>query len=163
MLDRLVKPHWPNLPEKFQHFQLGKMSDRIARACSSIPDDPLNYDFLYHILDADDQGRQSKMDDQTVNKAFNTKSVSCLRRIAESEDKVGSKGYVLDLCIRKNVESVGLNVGTSKILEYLKKILTHLLSGFVVRPRLTMNDFYMTDNSILSPQTIEERKRVEKF
>lgn len=116
MLDRLVKPHWPNLPGKFQDFQLGVIGDRMSRACSSIPDDPLNYDFLYHMLDADDQGRQPKMDDQTVNKTFNTKSVSCLRQIAESEDKVGFEGYVLVFFIMENGEGVGLNVSTSKIL-----------------------------------------------
>lgn len=81
VLDRLVNPHWPYL-------ELRDKSDRIDRVCSSVPDDPLNYDFFYHLLDADEQGRQPMIDEQTVNSSFNQKSVSCLRHIAECADKV---------------------------------------------------------------------------
>ena len=81
VLDRLVNPHWPYL-------ELGFTSDRIERAWSSVPDDPLNYDFYYHVLDADEQGRRPKINELTVNGIFDPKSVSCLRHIAESEDKV---------------------------------------------------------------------------
>ena len=88
VLDRLVNPHWPYLPEKSR--ELGDNSDRIERAWSSVPDDPMNYDFFYHILDADEEGRQPKIDEQTLNELFNKKSMSCLRRIAESDDKVRS-------------------------------------------------------------------------
>ena len=90
MLDRLVNPHWPYLPEKTR--ELGETSDRIELAWSSVPDDPLNYDFVYHVLETDDQGRLPKIDENTINEMFNPKSVSCLRRIAESEDKVEYKG-----------------------------------------------------------------------
>ena len=86
VLDRLVNPHWPYLPEKSK--ELGENSDRIERAWSSVPDDPMNYDFFYHVLEADDQGRVPKMDEKTLNEFFNTKSVSSLRCIAESDDKV---------------------------------------------------------------------------
>ena len=82
MLDRLVKPYWPYLPEKFEELQLDE------RAGSGVPDDPLNYYFWYHLLEADDQGRQPNIDEQKGNKMFNLKSVSCLRQIAESGDKV---------------------------------------------------------------------------
>ena len=88
MLDRLVNPHWPYLPETFRELQLGVAKDRIERVWSSLPDDPMNYYFWYHLLDADDQGRQPKIDQQTINKKFNQKSVSSLRHIAESGDKV---------------------------------------------------------------------------
>ena len=67
---------------------MGETSDRIERAWSSVPDDPLNYEFFYHVLEADDQGRRPKIDEHTVNEMFNPKSVSCLWRIAESGDKV---------------------------------------------------------------------------
>lgn len=67
--------------------EVGETSDRLERARSSVPDDPLNYDFFYHVLEADDQGRQPKTG-RTVNKMFNPESVSCLRLIAESGDKV---------------------------------------------------------------------------
>ena len=86
VLDRLVNPHWPYLPEKTK--ELGENSDRIERAWSSVPDDPMNYDFFYHVLDADDQGREPKIDEKTLNELFNPKSMSCLRCIAESDDKV---------------------------------------------------------------------------
>lgn len=86
VLDRLVNPHWPYLPEKMR--ELGENSERIERAWSSVPDDPMNYDFFYHVLDADEQGRQPKIDEQTINELFNQKSMSCLRRIAQSDDKV---------------------------------------------------------------------------
>lgn len=88
MLDRLVNPHWPYLPEKFQELQLGQNSDRIELARCSVPDDPKNYDFFYHLLDADEQGREPKIDDHSINRRFNLNSVSCLRHIAESGDKV---------------------------------------------------------------------------
>lgn len=86
VLDRLVNPHWPYLPEKTK--ELGENSDRIERAWSSVPDDPMNYDFFYHVLDADDQGREPKIDERTLSELFNAKSMSCLRCIAESDDKV---------------------------------------------------------------------------
>jgi len=39
------------------------------------------------VLDADDQGREPKIDERTLNELFNPKSMSCLRCIAESDDK----------------------------------------------------------------------------
>lgn len=92
VLDSLVNPHWPYLPEKFEELQLGDMCDRIERTRRNVPDDPKNYDFFYHLLDSDDQGRQPKVDEDTRNETFNGKSMSCLQRIAESEDKVEYKG-----------------------------------------------------------------------
>ena len=86
VLDRLVNPHWPYLPKESR--ELGQTRSHIERAWSSVPDDPLNYDFFYHVLEADEQGRQPKVNEHTANKMFNLKSVSCLRHIAESEDKV---------------------------------------------------------------------------
>ena len=88
VLDSLVNPHWPYMPDKLQDFQLGEISDCIERAWSSVPEDPKNYYFRYHLLDADEQGRQPKIEQQTVNKAFDEKSISCLRHIAECGDKV---------------------------------------------------------------------------
>ena len=87
VLDRLVSPHWPYLPEKFEELYLGQTSGRFKRASSSIPDDPLNYYFWYHLLEADEHGIQPLIDEQK-NKMFNAKSTSCLRHIAESWDKV---------------------------------------------------------------------------
>lgn len=88
VLDHLVKPHWPYLPQKLQDFHLGEMSDRFERVCNSVPDDPLNYYFWYHVLEADELGRQPKIGEHFMNEMFNLKSESCLRRIAENGDKV---------------------------------------------------------------------------
>ena len=102
VLDKLINPHWPYLPQSKED---DENQDEIERALSSVPDDPMNYDFFYHILEADDNGRQPKIevatevDDQGTpiktqivsNQKFNQKSLSCLRRIAESGNKVCAK------------------------------------------------------------------------
>ncbi|XP_068728318.1 transient receptor potential cation channel subfamily V member 5-like [Montipora capricornis] len=105
VLDRLVNPHWPYLPEKTR--ELGETSDRIERAWSSVPDDPLNYDFVYHVLETDDQGRLPKIDENTINEMFNPKSVSCLRRIAESEDKEAIQHPVVRMLIMRKWNKFG--------------------------------------------------------
>ena len=87
VLDRLVSPHWPYLPEKFEEPHLGQTSGRFKRASSSVPDDPLNYYFWYHLLEADEHGIQPMIDEHK-NIMFNAKSTSCLQRIAEGRDKV---------------------------------------------------------------------------
>lgn len=69
---------------------MGETSDRIERAWSSVPDDPKNYAFFYHLLDADEHGCRPKINENTMNNIFNQKSLSCLRHIAESADKVDS-------------------------------------------------------------------------
>ena len=98
-MDKLINPHWPYLPQSKED---DENQDEIERALSSVPDDPMNYDFFYHILEADDSGRQPKIEvatevdehgtaikTQTLpNPKFNHKSLSCLRRIAESGNKV---------------------------------------------------------------------------
>lgn len=86
MLDHLVNPYWPYLPHMTR--ELVEASDRIERARSNVPEDPLNYDFLYHVLEADENGRQPFRNENTLNNMFHLKSVSCLRLIAESQDKV---------------------------------------------------------------------------
>ena len=93
VLDQLVNPHWPYLPEKIK--ETGEKSDRIERAWSSVPDDPLNYDFFYHVLEADDLGQEPKDDEGNLIEEFNPKSMSPLRCIAESDDKVPKKLFIL--------------------------------------------------------------------
>ena len=110
VLDCLVNPLWPYLPDVTQ--DVGGNSERIERAWSSVPDDPLNYDFAYHVLEADDHGRQPKIDEYTLNEMFNRKSVSCLRRIAESEDKVGRIKWSLHN-VEKCFELIRLKNGLS--------------------------------------------------
>ncbi|XP_074610946.1 transient receptor potential cation channel subfamily V member 4-like isoform X2 [Acropora palmata] len=105
VLDRLVNPHWPYLPEKTR--ELSETSDRIDLAWSSVPDDPLNYDFLYHLLEVDEQGRQPKIDEHTPNEMFNRNSVSCLRRIAESKDKKAIQHPVVRMLIMRKWNKFG--------------------------------------------------------
>ena len=98
-MDKHISPRWPYLPDRKED---DENDDEIERAISSVPDDPINYDFFYHILEADDQGRQPKIEvatevdehgnalkiERIPNPKFNSKSQSCLRRIAESGNKV---------------------------------------------------------------------------
>ena len=100
ILDKHINPRWPYLPERKDD---DENDDEIERSLSSVPDDPMNYDFFYHILEADENGRQPKIqvaievdehgtpiNTETVpNPKFNHKSQSCLRRIAESGNRVG--------------------------------------------------------------------------
>ena len=80
VLDCLINPHWPYLPEGDK--ETNEDNDHIERAWTSVPDDPLNYDFFYHVLDGDNEGREPK------NKEFDAKSKSCLRHLTESSNKV---------------------------------------------------------------------------
>ncbi|KAK2556750.1 Transient receptor potential cation channel subfamily V member 4, partial [Acropora cervicornis] len=94
ILDKHINPRWPYLPEMKEDEE---NDSELERAFSSVPDDPMNYDFFYHILEADDKGRQPKIEVATevdehgaslktgmiANPKFNAKSLSCLRRIAE--------------------------------------------------------------------------------
>ena len=91
----MINPRWPYLPDRRDE---DESNDDIQRALESVPDDPMNYDFNYQILEADENGRRPKIeeapeDDPTnfeefINPYFNRKSVSCLRRIADSDNKV---------------------------------------------------------------------------
>ena len=99
VLDKLVNPHWPYMPQGKED---DKNQDEIERALNGIPDDPMNYNFLYHVLETDDNGRLPKIEvatevdehgkpikTQTLpNPKFNKKALSCLRLIAESGNKV---------------------------------------------------------------------------
>ena len=99
VLDKLIKPNWPYLPQCKED---DENQDEVERALSGVPDDPMNYDFFYHVLEADENGRLPKIEVATEvdengtpikiqtlpNPKFNHKSISCLRLIAESGNKV---------------------------------------------------------------------------
>ncbi|XP_067038362.1 transient receptor potential cation channel subfamily V member 1-like [Acropora muricata] len=97
VLDRLVSPHWPYLPEKYEELQLGEIC---------VPDDPLNYYFWYHLLESDEQGRQPRIDERE-NKMFKAKSTSCLRHIAESGDKEAIQHPVVRLLVTRKWKLFG--------------------------------------------------------
>ncbi|XP_027051176.1 uncharacterized protein LOC113678493, partial [Pocillopora damicornis] len=112
ILDKLINPHWPYLPRGMEY---DDNEEDIARSLSSVPDDPMNYDFFYHVLEADESGRQPKIkvatevDEQgtpikteTVsNLKFNHKSLSCLRRIAESGNKAAVQHPVVRMLVSR--------------------------------------------------------------
>ena len=55
VLNSLINPSWP---------YLDKGDERIERAWSSFPDDPLQYDFFYHLLEGDDKGMEPKINEK---------------------------------------------------------------------------------------------------
>ena len=95
MLDKLINPHWPYIPDRPDH---AADKEDIDRALESVPDDPMKYDFKYHVLEADENGRRPHIrvknkEDPTKpiwikNKKFNHESISCLQLIADSKNKV---------------------------------------------------------------------------
>lgn len=87
MLDCLINPQWPYLPAKKERYSSKAEERGIERAWSSVPDDPLNYHFLYHLLEADENGQPPKLKG-SKNTQFNQSSKSALHYIAESNNKV---------------------------------------------------------------------------
>lgn len=91
----MVNPHWPYLPEKKGEYHSTEEQDSIEGAWATVPEDPLDYHFFYHVLDADDAGRPPKIRDHTTNKLvnnpfFNKKAPSCLNIIANSDHIVST-------------------------------------------------------------------------
>ncbi|XP_028412446.1 transient receptor potential cation channel subfamily V member 3-like [Dendronephthya gigantea] len=87
----LVNPRWPDLE---------KGDERIERAWSSLPDDPLDYDFFYHLLERDDKGLEPRVNGEE-NNAFNAKSKSCLRRLTKSNNKEAIQHPVIRMYVRR--------------------------------------------------------------
>ena len=93
LLDRMVIPHWPHLPQRKDIYDTDEEEEGIEGAWSTITDDPLSYHFYYHILDGDKGGRPPKIIDsrgekQIDNKYFSLKEDSCLHLIAKSKNMV---------------------------------------------------------------------------
>ena len=93
VLDQMVNPHWPYLPPRKENYGAYEEEEGIEGLWSSIPEDPLEYHFYYHILDGDREGRPPKLKDSKTNKfiannLFNSHDNSCLHVIAKSNNKV---------------------------------------------------------------------------
>ena len=95
----MVNPHWPHLPKRKDNYETNEEEDGIEGAWRTIPDDPLDYHFYYHILDGDEAGYPPKIlssesDKWLYNEQFDRKSKSCLHLIAKSKNKVimGNQG-----------------------------------------------------------------------
>ena len=91
VLDQMVNPHWPYLPQRKESYDTDEEEEGIEGAWNTITDDPLDYHFYYHILDGDEGGRPPKLDKQTDNKYFNSRDKSCLHIIAKSNNTVRLK------------------------------------------------------------------------
>ena len=87
ILDCFINPDWPYLPERKEEYEDDDEKDAVERAWSSVPDDPLNYHFLYHVLDADEHGHPPKINGAR-NPQFKQSSKSALHYIADSNNKV---------------------------------------------------------------------------
>lgn len=93
MLDQMVNPHWPYLPKRKERYENEEEMEAIEGAWNTITENPLNYYFYYHILDADEGGRPPKLNvssgrQWTDNEYFNRRDKSCLQAIAKSYNKV---------------------------------------------------------------------------
>ena len=93
ILDQMVNPHWPHLPKRKDTYDNQEEEEGTEGAWSTIPDDPFDYHFYYHILDGDEAGRPpkvmaSKGNKLTDNEYFNRHEKSCLHLIAKSNNKV---------------------------------------------------------------------------
>lgn len=97
----MVNPHWPHLPKRKDEYDNDDEEEGIEGAWTTIPDDPLDYHFYYHILDGDEGGRPPKIvssegHKQTDNEYFNLRDKSCLHLIADSNNKVIIKSMNFD-------------------------------------------------------------------
>ena len=89
ILDCLINPQWPWLPEKKDKYENRNEEEGVERAWSTVPDDPLNYHFKYTLLEADEHGQLPVLNDER-NPEFKQGSKTALHYIAESNNKVNS-------------------------------------------------------------------------
>ena len=88
-----MNPHRPHLPKRKEKYDSDKERAGSKGVWRTIPDDPLNYHFYYHILDGDEGGWPPKVfmlggQGLTENKYFNWRDKSCLHVIAKSRNLV---------------------------------------------------------------------------
>ncbi|XP_022806761.1 uncharacterized protein LOC111343835 [Stylophora pistillata] len=111
VLDQMVNPHWPYLPNRKERYRSEEEKKAIEGAWSTITENPLNYHFFYHILDADERGRpptlMSSGGQQTDNDHFNWRSKSCLQVIAKSYNKEALQHPVVRMLIKTKWKSYG--------------------------------------------------------
>ncbi|PFX11701.1 hypothetical protein AWC38_SpisGene24471, partial [Stylophora pistillata] len=112
LLDRMVIPHWPYLPQRKDIYDTEEEEEGVEGAWSTITDDPLSYHFYYHILDGDEGGRPPKILDyggekQIDNKRFSPKDKSCLHLIAKSKNMEALQHPVVRMLIKTKWNSYG--------------------------------------------------------
>ncbi|KAK3755623.1 hypothetical protein QZH41_017628 [Actinostola sp. cb2023] len=128
ILDCMVNPHWPYLPEKKSDYLSMEEEEGIEGAWATLPEDPLDYHFFYHVLDGDDGGRPPKIRDpkrdQTSNKLvqnrfYNSKSPSCLNIIANSDNIDAVRHPVVRMLIRMKWEAYGKKILCIRAVVYV--------------------------------------------
>ncbi|CAH3156925.1 unnamed protein product [Pocillopora meandrina] len=112
LLDQMVIPHWPYLPQRKDTYDTDEEEEGIEGAWSTITDDPLSYHFYYHILDGGEGGRPPKIiesveDKQIDNKYFSLKDKSCLHLIAKSKNMEALQHPVVRMLIKTKWNSYG--------------------------------------------------------
>ncbi|XP_066015367.1 transient receptor potential cation channel subfamily V member 5-like [Pocillopora verrucosa] len=112
LLDQMVNPHWPHLPKRKEKYDSDKERAGIEGVWRTIPDDPLDYHFYYHILDGDEGGRPPKVfmlggQGLTENKYFNWRDKSCLHVIAKSRNLEALQHPVVRMLVKAKWKSYG--------------------------------------------------------
>ncbi|XP_022777936.1 uncharacterized protein LOC111319424 [Stylophora pistillata] len=112
VLDQMVNPHWPYLPQRQENYETEEEREAIEGVWKTISDDPLSYHFYYHILDGDEEGRPPKIlaSDGRIpieNKHFNWKDKSCLHAIAKSKNKEALQHPVVRMLVKSKWRSYG--------------------------------------------------------
>lgn len=106
VLDQMLSPHWPFLPERKDSYGNREEKEGIEGAWSTITDDPLNYHFYYHVLDGDKGGRPPKFvsfeGHHTDNEYFNWRDQSCLQVIANSNNMVWVSSVMIMMLIKES-------------------------------------------------------------
>lgn len=137
VLDQMVNPYWPHLPKRRDNYETNEEEDGIEGAWRTIPDDPLDYHFYYHILDGDTAGRPPKLlssegDKWEYNELFDRKSKSCLHLIAKSKNKDALQHPVVRMLIKTKWKSYGrrfLSIQAMCYVIFLLALSFSLISG----------------------------------
>ncbi|XP_020892574.1 transient receptor potential cation channel subfamily A member 1 [Exaiptasia diaphana] len=124
ILDCMVNPHWPYLPDKKSDYLSVEEEQGIECAWATVPEDPLDYHFFYHVLDSDDCGRPPKIKDTTTNKLvpnpfFNKKAPSCLNIIANSDNIDAVHHPVVRMLIRLKWNAFGQTLLSIRGITYV--------------------------------------------
>ncbi|RMX51333.1 hypothetical protein pdam_00021892 [Pocillopora damicornis] len=112
VLDQMVNPHWPHLPKRKETYSNEEEREGVEGAWNSITDDPLDYQFYYHILDGDEGGRPPKIETSAEKKErdnphFNWRNKSCLEVIAKSKNKEALQHPVVRMLVKTKWNSYG--------------------------------------------------------
>ncbi|XP_065070514.1 uncharacterized protein LOC135695372 [Rhopilema esculentum] len=110
VLDSLISPDWPNMPENEQ--------DTYLNEWHRVPDIPVRYHFYYQVLDGDNYGRGP------FDQGFNHRDLSCLQAICLSGH---NKNAIKHPVIRKLAGYKWLRFGKSQIILYAFMYLLYLI------------------------------------